>query len=45
MGRRCKKFLRDFDVELRSEAEQKKGYMKEKKVIDYTRTHRRIFGS
>ena len=36
------KFLRDFDVELRSEARQKEGSMKEKKVIDYTRTYRRI---
>ena len=41
-GRRCEKFLRDFDVELRSEARQKEGSMKEKKVIDYTRTYRRI---
>ena len=28
--------MRDFDVELRSEARQKEGSMKEKKVIDYT---------
>ena len=42
MGRRCEKFLRDFNVELRSEARQKEGSMKEKKVIDYTRTYRRI---
>ena len=41
-GRRCEKFLRDFNVELRSEARQKEGSMKEKKVIDYTRTYRRI---
>ena len=34
--------MRDFGVELRGEAEQKEGSMKEKKVIDYTRTYRRI---
>ena len=34
--------LRDFNVELRSEARQKEGSMKEKKVIDYTRPYRRI---
>ena len=42
MGRGCKKFWKIPDYELRSEAEQKEGSMKEKKVIDYTRTYRRI---
>ena len=34
--------MRDFGVELRSEAEQKEGSMKEKKVIYNTRSYRRI---
>lgn len=42
MGRRCKKLRKIPGYELRSETEQKEGSMKEKKVIDYTRTYRRI---
>ena len=37
-----KNFWKIPGYELRSEAEQKEEPMKEKKVIDYTRTYRRI---